>query len=212
MTGLYFDKDDRIGLTISRTSGDYVTNRLMTYDGERVHGLRAEMVRKHAGDLDADGLLSLFRGGGSPPHSVWRPTSGRAAHRRIWVLSHGGQAGQRTRRDGFLSPHVAPLRGRGEQRFLAGRRSEDRRFGRRAVVDLAVPRRRRKWCGGGADRGFRGGARFRYRAVLAADDAGCRGGVAGFARVPQIRFRRPARRRQVLRPPVVISGAAPQIE
>ena len=33
VTGLYFDKDDRIGLTISRTSGDYVTNRLMTYDG-----------------------------------------------------------------------------------------------------------------------------------------------------------------------------------
>ena len=33
VTGLYFDKEDRIGLTISRTSGDYVTNRLMTYDG-----------------------------------------------------------------------------------------------------------------------------------------------------------------------------------
>lgn len=171
---------------------------------ERVHGLRAEMVRKHAGDLDADGLLSLFRGGGSLRIQCGgRPAAGLHAVGSAGSCRTGGQAGQRTRRDGFLSPHVAALRGRGEQRFLAGRRSEDRRFGRRG---RRGPRRAfgegESGCGGGADRGFRGGARFPLpgRARAAADDAGCRGGVAGRFGVPQIRFRRPARRRQVLRP------------
>ena len=33
VTGLYFDRGDRIGLTISRASGDYVVNHPMEYDG-----------------------------------------------------------------------------------------------------------------------------------------------------------------------------------
>lgn len=33
VTGLYFDKGDRIGLTVTRTSGDYVVNRPLDYDG-----------------------------------------------------------------------------------------------------------------------------------------------------------------------------------
>ena len=33
VTGLHFDKGDRIGLTISRASGDYVANHPMDYDG-----------------------------------------------------------------------------------------------------------------------------------------------------------------------------------
>lgn len=33
VTGLYFDKGDRIGLTVTRASGDYVVNRPMDYDG-----------------------------------------------------------------------------------------------------------------------------------------------------------------------------------
>lgn len=33
VTGLNFDKGDRIGLTVTRTSGDYVVNRPLDYDG-----------------------------------------------------------------------------------------------------------------------------------------------------------------------------------
>ena len=89
VTGLYFDKEDRIGLTISRTSGDYVTNRLMTYDGSvfTASGLKWYESTQETSTLTA---YYPYSERGFPPHSVWRPTSGRAARRRIcWELSHG---------------------------------------------------------------------------------------------------------------------------
>lgn len=168
VTGLYFDKEDRIGLTISRTSGDYVTNRLMTYDGSvfTASGLKWYESTQETSTLTA--YYPYSEAGVPSAFSVEaRPAAGLHAVGSAGSCRTGGQAGQRTRRDGFLSPHVAALRGRGEQRFLAGRRSEDRRFGRRG---RRGPRRAfgegESGCGGGADRGFRGGADSRYRAVL----------------------------------------------
>ena len=204
VTGLYFDKDDRIGLTISRTSGDYVTNRLMTYDGSV---FTASGLKWYESTQETSTLTAYY------PYSeagVPSAFSVEADQRQGCTPSDLLGAVAREVRPGsapvamvFYHLMSQALRGRGEQRFLAGRRSEDRRFGRRG---RRGPRRAfgegESGCGGGADRGFRGGARFPLpgRARAAADDAGCRGGVAGRFGVPQIRFRRPARRRQVLRP------------
>ena len=89
VTGLYFDKEDRIGLTISRTSGDYVTNRLMTYDGSvfTASGLKWYESTQETSTLTA--YYPYSEAGVPSAFSVeaWELShgrSGRAAHPSRW--------------------------------------------------------------------------------------------------------------------------------
>lgn len=59
--GVNFTEGDRIGVTVSLSSGDYAANRLMTYDGLFFSAAGLVWVRRGTGRLDLHSLLSLPR-------------------------------------------------------------------------------------------------------------------------------------------------------